>query len=217
MSYGSIENLLESQINIRKLGWLIQALDTVEIPDEIGHSVMKRAETELQTKVAADTIVIRDSGAQIITSGAIPAWVSETWGVGGATTAKASFKSTALFKGEVKKHFKHWFKNSDDDSHLESGFQIMRNSHLKALALTVNKRDNHQTYAIQIYSDPAGTPVLIHDDVVTLTTNTRMVQNVDLNLPLTAGEYGLVIYRKSGTKDKSKFKKVRVEFQFEED
>jgi len=221
MSRGSIENLTAAQINIRSLGWLIPAFDTVTIPNKVHYNKVKAAEGELIAILTSSTIILRDAGSQSIAAGGVGTWIATEWEVGppGQATGvgKPTYKTAAIFKGVVKKHFKHWFKCSDADSHLESGFQIMKSSHLKALSLTVNKKDPDQTYVIQIYRDPAGTQTLVHDDVVTLPTNARRVIDVTLNLALTADEYGLVIYRKTGTQDKSKFKKVRVEFQFEED
>lgn len=221
MSRGSIENLTVSQINIRSLGWLVPALDTVTIPGGIRYHKIKYAETELGDIINSGAIILRDAVGQTIAAGDVATWIATEWEVGPPGQAigigKPTYKSTAIFKGHVKKDLKHWFKNSEDDSHLESGFQIMQASRMKAISVTVNKKDTDQSYAIQLYRDPAGTAVLVHDDVVILPSNSRSVTTIALDLALSVGEYGLVIYRKTGNKDKSRFKKVRVEFQFDVD
>jgi len=221
MSRGSIENLTLSQINIRNLGWLVLALDTVTIPDGVRYHKIKSAEVELEARITNSTVILRDAAGQTIAAGNVATWIATEWEVGPPGQAvgigKPTYRSTAIFKGHVKKDLKHWFKNSEDDSHLESGFQIMQASHMKAISITVNKADKDQTYAIQLYRDPADTPTLVHDDIVVLPSDSRSATTITLNLALSVGEYGLVIYRKAGNKDKSHFKKVRVEFQFDVD
>lgn len=84
------------------------------------------------------------------------------------------------------------------------GFIIAADTEIHQAGLVVSKVDPDNAYALRIYSDPTGTPVLVHT-LVTLPTNTRIIGIASLDLALPAGEYGLFIERTSGN-GKSKFK-----------
>ena len=221
MAQGTIENLLETQINLRSLGWLIPGLATANIPDEIKYDDIKKAQAELESRITASDITLRDTGAQVIGAGDVQGWIEDTWEVGppgqvGAAGA-CSYQLTGRIDGGLYSSYAYWFMFSVPYSvGVERSFHVFKDSHLKRVVLAVDEADNGNTYVVSIYKHPHGTPELIHSEFLTLPTDTKKVISSSLNLALTAGEYGMKMQRKTGS-GSSDFESVRIDFQLEVD
>jgi len=84
------------------------------------------------------------------------------------------------------------------------GFAITETTIIRQASLVVSEIDPDRSFVLRLYSDPTGTPVLVHT-LVTLPVSTRLIGTDSLNLALSPGEYGLFVDRISGS-GKSKFK-----------
>lgn len=217
MARGTIENLTTEQINIRKMGWLIPALGTVSIPNEIKYAAVKNAEAELQALIDASTIELKDTVPTVIASEDVGTWIAEEWGVGpGAGSGGNTLTIDVEWKGKVTDG-SGIVALGGEVPHTEAGFIVTQDSNLKSMSIIINAEEDSETYDLRIYTDPTGTPTVFISGKLAITPSAgRQFTVTGLSESLPAGEYGLFLFKTAGGTGSSKFTKGRVVLVIEE-
>jgi hypothetical protein len=218
MARGTIENKGAGQINIRKLGWLIPGLATVDIPDEIKYAAVKNAEKELKALITAETVELKNAGAAVVASDDIDTWIADEWEVGPGTSGQGVNQLTidVVLKGRVTGG-SGIVALGGEIPHTEVGFIVSKNSILKSMSIVINVEEDSETYDLRIYSDPTGSPTVFISGKLSITPSAgRQFTVTGLSDSLPAGEYGLFLYKTAGGTGSSKFRKGRVVLVIEE-
>lgn len=199
MPVGSIENTSGGVLILYRLGWYFTTGWTEPVlADSLEYEVWLQAQNELETQITAGNIILRDQDTNVVPSASVGAWINEV-DDDALPPAKPLVTYASTFRSRVPSNGRLWLRHNYHIVHTEVGFIVPGDAKIRTMFFGVKQQDSSRTYDVQIWENPATSPVLAVSGVLITSTTSRIVQVNNLDIDLTPGEYGVRMIRQTGS------------------
>lgn len=200
MPAGSVENISGGVLVIKGLGWRMPTGYTEAVDSDTAEQHhWLQAVAELSALVTSTDIEILDQNSNVVPANLVENWVNDV----DVTTAPPSIPLVTYvgsFRQRVPNNGALWMAHNQSVTHTEVGFIIPGNEGvIRTMFFGSKDPDTSNTYDFRIYSDPAGSPTLVVNNVLVTDLNVRTKTVENLNIILPAGEYGMRLVRVTGS------------------
>lgn len=166
--------------------------------EQIRDETIKRPDLNVsETGKAVITKVIAGVGCTTSETGVDPGTGDVTVNVDPVAVSDAIKRITATLPKRVPAIGVSYMRHEGDVSHSEVPIVILANSQLRDISIAVDAVDT-KNYQVVIISNPTGSPVVVGIPL-TLTAGNTQASVTGLTLSMPAGDYGVVLFRQTGT------------------